>query len=236
MSRRINDDDDLLDNILADNQRLRIPMTMMDAANDAKRRKTVQRDPRGREVYSFESESEGDDCNDRATTDAIVRRRLQPRDSAAFRRPARGYFVTDSAGGTLNLHKPGFRIETAARRDEQAVLAELEDELGRLYKQCDSETMRAYQGDPSRGDVTSTPRQDRRDAARPCPDCEGSGEDDNDEDCKRCGGSGELDNNAVSNKRDQRSIDQIAQDHATRMQSVYAAYDMALSQQYRGNR
>ncbi len=50
MSRRINDDDDLLDNILADNQRLSIPMTMMDAANDAKRRKTVQRDPRGREV------------------------------------------------------------------------------------------------------------------------------------------------------------------------------------------
>ena len=70
-------------------------------------------------------------------------------------------------------------------------------------------------------DVT-VPKQDTK---QTCPDCDGSGDDpdDNDRDCETCNGSGEI---------DARTVDQVQAAHRRTMDKLYRERDLQISQQW----
>jgi hypothetical protein len=43
----------------------------------------------------------------------------RPKNSAAFPRPNRGLLITDAWGGTVGLHRPGWRIESSGNIGDQ---------------------------------------------------------------------------------------------------------------------
>jgi hypothetical protein len=162
---------------------------------------------------------------------------------------ARSVHVTDAQGGTAGLHRPGFRLPVHDAGADERELAY--DQYRRAL--CD-----AYKNpNPSFGEQCV---RDRADAAaeRICPDCDGSGRDADggESDCPTCWGTGVVEasyeesaetaeRNASThheglrrNRRrvDSRSVQQAMQDHAARMEELYAARDRELAQAWRGGK
>jgi hypothetical protein len=66
------------------------------------------------------------------------------RDSAHFRRRARGPRVTDAAGGTEGLHRPGWRIESGGNSDDQLMRDGAREECRRAYDEYRAELENAW--------------------------------------------------------------------------------------------
>jgi hypothetical protein len=146
---------------------------------------------------------------------------MDPVQRAVARHSAR---VTDASGNSgLALHRPGFRciLDDAAGAHAKEV----------AYRRADAELVNAW-------------RNRLSDAANPrvCPECDGSGLDENGEDdCPACGGTGTVDADTESRAmeaasrrgNDNRSVDQIVLDHRATMARTYADHDRKLSEAWR---
>ena len=72
------------------------------------------------------------------------RNRMRPRDSAQFRRPARGPMITDAIGGTEGLHRPGYRVESGGNEADQWVRDGARNDLQSIYDAYATEQSNAY--------------------------------------------------------------------------------------------
>jgi hypothetical protein len=156
---------------------------------------------------------------------------MDPVQRAVARHSAR---VTDANGGSgLALRRPGFRfvLDDAAGAQAKEV----------AYRRADAEMVNAWRNPPT--NVTNT---------RVCPECDGSGLDKNgQDDCSLCGGAGVIDadyesgaqevarnaetyHESLARRRsDNRSVNQILQDHQANMARIYAHHDRKLSEAWR---
>jgi hypothetical protein len=144
-----------------------------------------------------------------------------PRD---LREHSRRPLITDDAGrGGLALNRPGFRVmlDDAAGAHAKEV----------AYRRADAEMVEAWRNLPT--DAANS---------RVCPECDGSGLDENSEDdCPFCGGTGVVDDDYeskaddVASRRgnDSRSVNQIVRDHQANMARIYADHDCKLSESWR---
>jgi hypothetical protein len=75
--------------------------------------------------------------------------KLKPRDSAQFRRPARGPLVTDAAGGTGGLHRPGWRVESGGNSDDRLVRDAAREECQRAHDESREDLENAWRKPPT---------------------------------------------------------------------------------------
>jgi len=133
--------------------------------------------------------------------------------------------ITDAAGGRLGLHRPGFRIATNDRHAQQlsvidAEHARYQTRMANAYKLSDGQVQ--------------------------CPACDASGWAANGGVCSKCLGEGVIDESdedidrAFANTQTaheglpRKAIDSRAlADHHARMQQIYSAQDLELSQTWR---
>ena len=103
--------------------------------------------------------------------------RMQPRDSAAFRRPARGPLISDANGGTEGLHRPGFRVESGGNEPDQWVRDGARADSQEIYDAYAKEQSEAWRSPTGVGSGELIGQRgkseciaDTRDAARPIND------------------------------------------------------------------
>jgi hypothetical protein len=159
-------------------------------------------------------------------TGVSVRVSMTARDSDELQRGVARHSarVTDAQGNSgLALRRPGFRflLDDAAGAHVKAA----------AYQRADAEMVNAWRNPPTNAASSSV-----------CPECDGSGVDENGEDyCPACGGTGALDAGSESNTdeaasrggSDSRSVNQIVRDHQANMARIYDDHDRKLSETWR---
>jgi hypothetical protein len=187
------------------------------------------------------------------------------RDGEALRVP---FHMMDSLSRSVSRgysgagNRPGYRLADdvglSAKRRKQQVYQQYDAEVSAAYKNVtdatgefargaqagDTCTINGNRGRLRRdasGRLVCVPDQ-RNDAARGCPDCDGTGR------CDRCDGEGSIeeDDNGNGYERDPDEIvrntqtfngssdsRRVASDHRTKMAGVYSSYDAELSSAWR---
>jgi hypothetical protein len=102
-----NDPDDFDPSTLRDGESMRVPMRMLDSLSRSVAQHIARRRPSG------------------------------PKDSAAFPRPKQRPFVTDAQGGTMGLHRPGFRLAAGGHDGDRALRDSERQEVEDAYAAYD---------------------------------------------------------------------------------------------------
>jgi hypothetical protein len=165
---------------------------------------------------------------------------------------ARDSMLVDGDGqGGIALNRPGFRMLASDARRSRTVKR---DPRGRIISTAETEEeedardgamhdarQRAY--DAYEDQLTNAWRGDAAAERAPCPNCSGTGRDEDGEECEACGGEGyessaeEIVRNASTHTesagRDSRSVSQQMVDHKTRMSQIYDQIDRELAEAWR---
>jgi hypothetical protein len=132
-------------------------------------RKSIRRDPRGRELSTNEEEEDAILRDGESFHLPLYMRdgSINPRLSASQRAIAesRGPMIVDSLGGTVGLNRHGYRYASAPPTSaDHAKLVTQRALIDEAYKTYDLDESRRYQGDASDAANTAPPSNTRSDS------------------------------------------------------------------------